>query len=40
VIRGDDHLTNAARQIVIYRALEWAPPHFAHVPLIHGEDGK
>lgn len=40
VIRGDDHLTNAARQIVIYRALDWAPPQFAHVPLIHGEDGK
>ncbi len=40
VIRGDDHLTNAARQIVIYRAMDWAPPQFAHVPLIHGEDGK
>jgi glutamyl-tRNA synthetase len=40
VIRGDDHLTNAARQIVIYRAMGWAPPQFAHVPLIHGEDGK
>ena len=40
VIRGDDHLTNAARQIVIYRAMGWTPPQFAHVPLIHGEDGK
>lgn len=40
VIRGDDHLTNAARQIVIYQAMGWTPPHFAHVPLIHGEDGK
>ncbi len=40
VIRGDDHLTNAARQIVIYRAVGWTPPLFAHVPLIHGEDGK
>ncbi len=40
VIRGDDHLTNAARQIVIYRAMGWTPPLFAHVPLIHGEDGK
>lgn len=40
VIRGDDHLTNAARQIVIYRALDWGLPKFAHVPLIHGEDGK
>ncbi|MGQ0531344.1 MAG: glutamate--tRNA ligase [Caulobacteraceae bacterium] len=40
VIRGDDHLTNAARQIVIYRAMDWTLPKFAHVPLIHGEDGK
>ncbi len=40
VIRGDDHLTNAARQIPIYHALGWTPPLFAHVPLIHGEDGK
>jgi glutamyl-tRNA synthetase len=40
VIRGDDHLTNAARQIPIFQALDWSPPKFAHVPLIHGEDGK
>jgi glutamyl-tRNA synthetase len=40
VIRGDDHLTNAARQIPIYHAMGWQPPLFAHVPLIHGEDGK
>lgn len=40
VIRGDDHLTNAARQIPIYQALDWSIPRFAHVPLIHGEDGK
>lgn len=40
VIRGDDHLTNAARQIAIYRALGWKLPEFAHLPLIHGEDGK
>lgn len=40
VIRGDDHLTNAARQIPIYHAVGWTPPKFAHVPLIHGEDGK
>ncbi|MFV0473544.1 MAG: glutamate--tRNA ligase [Pikeienuella sp.] len=39
VIRGDDHLTNAARQTLIYRALGWAPPVFAHIPLIHGPDG-
>lgn len=40
VIRGDDHLTNAARQIPIFQAMGWTAPKFAHVPLIHGEDGK
>ncbi len=40
VIRGDDHLTNAARQIPIFHAMGWTPPKFAHVPLIHGEEGK
>jgi glutamyl-tRNA synthetase len=39
IIRGDDHLTNAFRQTQIYRALDWTPPLFAHVPLIHGPDG-
>ncbi len=39
VIRGDDHLTNAARQTQIYKALGWEVPEFAHVPLIHGPDG-
>jgi glutamyl-tRNA synthetase len=39
VIRGDDHLTNAARQTQIYKALRWQTPVFAHVPLIHGPDG-
>ncbi|MCB2114114.1 MAG: glutamate--tRNA ligase [Parvularculaceae bacterium] len=39
VIRGDDHLTNAARQQQIYSALGWNIPSFAHVPLIHGPDG-
>jgi glutamyl-tRNA synthetase len=39
VIRGDDHFTNAFRQTQIYRALGWAVPEFAHVPLIHGPDG-
>ncbi len=39
VIRGDDHLTNAARQTQIYKALGWGTPVFAHVPLIHGPDG-
>jgi glutamyl-tRNA synthetase len=39
IIRGDDHLTNAARQSQIYKALGWETPVFAHVPLIHGPDG-
>ena len=39
VIRGDDHLNNAARQSLIYDALEWTRPSFAHIPLIHGPDG-
>jgi len=39
VIRGDDHLTNAARQQQIYAALGWTAPVFAHIPLIHGPDG-
>jgi glutamyl-tRNA synthetase len=39
VIRGDDHLTNAARQTQIYQALGWPVPQMAHVPLIHGSDG-
>ncbi len=40
VIRGDDHLTNTFRQLQVYRALGWEPPRFAHIPLIHGPDGK
>lgn len=40
VIRGDDHLVNAGRQTQIYQALGWDAPHFAHIPLIHGQDGK
>jgi glutamyl-tRNA synthetase len=39
VIRGDDHLTNTFRQVQIYRAMGWALPRFAHIPLIHGTDG-
>lgn len=39
VIRGDDHLTNTFRQLQIYQAMGWEPPHFAHIPLIHGPDG-
>lgn len=40
VIRGDDHLNNAARQTQVYRAMDWAEPVWAHIPLIHGPDGK
>ena len=39
IIRGDDHLTNAARQKQIYEALGWEVPVMAHIPLIHGADG-
>lgn len=39
VIRGDDHLNNAARQSLIYQAAGWDVPQFAHIPLIHGPDG-
>jgi len=40
VIRGDDHLNNAARQAILYQAMGWEIPVFAHIPLIHGPDGK
>jgi len=39
IIRGDDHLTNAARQTQIYQACGWSVPIMAHIPLIHGSDG-
>ena len=39
IIRGDDHLTNAARQIIIYNGMGWEVPEMAHIPLIHGPDG-
>ena len=39
VIRGDDHLNNAFRQLALIRALGWPEPVYAHVPLIHGSDG-
>ncbi|SHG03325.1 glutamyl-tRNA synthetase [Kaistia soli DSM 19436] len=39
IIRGDDHLTNAARQMIIYAAMGWDVPIMAHIPLIHGPDG-
>ena len=40
VIRGDDHLSNAARQQMVYTAMGWDVPVWAHIPLIHGPDGK
>ena len=40
VLRGDDHLTNAFRQMQIYDAMAWDRPTFAHMPLLHGSDGK
>ncbi|WP_457647038.1 glutamate--tRNA ligase [Profundibacter sp.] len=40
VIRGDDHLNNAARQTLVYQAMGWDVPVWAHIPLIHGPDGK
>ncbi len=39
IIRGDDHLTNGARQKILYDAAGWAMPAMAHIPLIHGPDG-
>ena len=39
VVRGDDHLNNAFRQLALIRALDWAEPVYAHVPMIHGADG-
>src|SRR5215204_553634 len=40
IIRGDDHLNNAARQTQIYQALGWTVPVMSHIPLIHGPDGS
>ena len=39
IIRGDDHLNNAFRQLIIIRAMGWTEPEYAHIPLIHGPDG-
>jgi glutamyl-tRNA synthetase len=39
VVRGDDHLTNAARQLQIINAMGWPVPVYAHLPMMHGEDG-
>ena len=40
IIRGDDHLNNTAKQIQLYKALNWKVPKFSHIPLIHGDDGS
>jgi glutamyl-tRNA synthetase len=40
VIRGDDHLTNTFRQVMIYDAMGWPHPSFSHIPMIHGPDGS
>ena len=40
IIRGDDHFNNTFRQIYIYLNMDWNIPNYAHIPLIHGEDGK
>ncbi|MFA5480624.1 MAG: glutamate--tRNA ligase [Candidatus Muiribacteriota bacterium] len=40
VIRGDDHITNTPKQVLIYKAFEWNIPGFAHIPMITGEDGQ
>ena len=40
VVRGDDHISNTPRQVMILRALGAGPPLFAHLPLLHGPDGK
>lgn len=40
VIRGDDHLSNTPKQLLVFKALGIEPPRYAHVPLLHGPDGK
>ena len=40
VVRGDDHLSNTPRQLLVMRALGFEPPRYAHLPLLHGPDGK
>ena len=40
VIRGEDHLTNTVKQLLVYQALEWVTPEFAHIPLIHNDTGE
>jgi len=40
VMRGEDHVSNTPKQIAVYRALDAEPPTFAHLPMLHGQDGK
>jgi glutamyl-tRNA synthetase len=40
VVRGDDHLSNAPKQVLVFRALDLHPPRYVHLPLLHGPDGK
>jgi glutamyl-tRNA synthetase len=40
VVRGDDHLSNTPKQLLVLRALGYEPPRYAHLPLLHGPDGK
>ncbi len=40
VIRGDDHLSNTPKQLLVFEALGATPPRYAHLPLLHGPDGK
>ncbi|MFH1093941.1 MAG: glutamate--tRNA ligase [Candidatus Omnitrophota bacterium] len=40
IIRGDDHIANTPKQIMLYEALSFKPPKFVHIPMIHGEDGS
>lgn len=40
VIRGEDHISNTPKQILLFKAFQWTPPSFAHLPLILGPDGK
>ena len=40
VMRGDDHISNTPKQVMLYRAMGHEPPRFAHLPMIHGMDGK
>ena len=40
VVRGEDHISNTPKQLLVFRALEADPPRYAHLPLLHGPDGK